>query len=403
MRKCFFVSAFLVVALLFTSTAFGQVSASLSGTVTDPSGAAVVAAAITVENVGTGMVRTTSTDGSGRYQVFSLPAGEYEVHAKKQGFSEEVRKGIELVVGEDATANLTLRLGEISEQVVVTEDAPLINVTTADISGLVGEQQVKDLPLNGRSYDELLTLNPGVVNFTWEKTGGIGVSNSTTANDFAVSGNRPQQNLFLLNGVEYTGAAENNMQPGGASGLLLGVDAVREFNVLRDTYGAEYGKHPGAQVAIVTQSGTNQLHGNVFEFLRNNDLDAREFLRPRLRAALPAQSIWGVGGRAAEKIDHFRVWQLRGLPRKFESDGGNRRPGRGTRSRSARGRARESSSSFSTSGPSPTGPNCCWRTARRAESRCCSPHHCRPFARILERRGSITFSQPKMRWRGSTR
>ena len=86
-------------------------------------------------------------------------------------------------------------------------------------------------------------LNPGVVNFTWEKTGGTGVSNSTTANDFAVSGNRPQQNLFLVNGVEYTGAAENNMQPGGASQDLLGVDAVREFNVLRDTYGAEYGKH----------------------------------------------------------------------------------------------------------------------------------------------------------------
>ena len=136
-------------------------------------------------------------------------------------------------------------------------------MTPADISGLVGEQQVKDLPLNGRSYDELMTLNPGVVNFTWEKTGGIGVSNSTTGNMFSVAGNRPQQNLFLLNGVEFTGAAENNMQPGGASGQLLGVDAVREFNLLRDTYGAEYGKHPGGQVTIVTQSGTNQWHGSA--------------------------------------------------------------------------------------------------------------------------------------------
>ena len=123
----------------------------------------------------------------------------------------------------------------------------------------------------------MLTLNPGVVNFTWEKTGGIGVSNSTTGNNFAVSGNRPQQNLFLLNGVEFTGAAENNMQPGGTSQELLGVDAVREFNVLRDSYGAEYGKRPGAQVLIVTQSGTNQVHGSLYEFLRNNDLDARNF------------------------------------------------------------------------------------------------------------------------------
>ena len=123
----------------------------------------------------------------------------------------------------------------------------------------------------------LLPLNPGVVNFTSEKTGGIGISNSTTGNSFAVSGNRPQQNLFLLNGVEYTGAAENNMQPGGPSQQLLGVDAVREFNVLRDSYGAEYGKQPGGQVIIVTQSGSNQWHGSAYEFLRNNDLDAPNY------------------------------------------------------------------------------------------------------------------------------
>ena len=122
-----------------------------------------------------------------------------------------------------------------------------------------------------------MTLNPGVVNFTWEKTGGTGVSNSTTGNNFSVSGNRPQQNIFLLNGVEFTGAAENNMTPGGTSGQLLGVDAVREFNVLRDSYGAEYGKQPGGQVIIATQSGTNQLHGSVYEFLRNNALDAPNF------------------------------------------------------------------------------------------------------------------------------
>ena len=121
-----------------------------------------------------------------------------------------------------------------------------------------------------------------MVNFTWEKTGGlVGISNSTTANMFSVSGNRPQQNLFLLNGIEFTGAAENNMTPGGASGQLLGIDAVREFNILRDNYGAEYGKKPGGQVSIVTQSGTNQWHGSIYEFLRNNNLDARNYLRCR--------------------------------------------------------------------------------------------------------------------------
>ncbi len=268
----------LVVAVLaFGPMAVAQVSASLSGTVTDPSGAAVVSAAVVVRDMHTEVQRDTATDAAGRYQLVALPVGEYEIRVKKQGFAEEIRRGIQLAVGQDATVDLRLQVGEVSQQITVEADAPPVNVTTADVSGLVGERQVKDLPLNGRSFDELVTLNPGVVNFTAEKTGGIGVSNSTNGNTFAVSGNRPQQNLFLLNGVEYTGAAENNMQPGGTSGQLLGVDAVREFNVLRDSYGAEYGKRPGAQVSIVTQSGTNQWHGSAYEFLRNNDLDARNF------------------------------------------------------------------------------------------------------------------------------
>ena len=206
-----------------------------------------------------------------------FPSGTMTFESISQGFADEIRTGINLAVGEDARVDLTLRLGTSSQQVTVNEDAPLVNVTTADMSGLIGEQQIVSLPLNGRSYDELLTLNPGVVNFTSQKTGGVGVSNSTVGNNFSVSGNRPQQNLFLLNGVEFTGAAENNMTPGGTSQQLIGVDAVEEFNLLRDSYGAEYGKHQGAQVLIVTKSGTNQLHGSLYEFLRNNVLDARNF------------------------------------------------------------------------------------------------------------------------------
>ena len=208
-------------------TASGQVSASMFGVVTDQSGAVLSGTTVTARNLDTGFSRTTLTDESGRYQLFALPVGEYEVRAKKDGFAESVRTGVRLVVGQAADADLTLRVGSVTEEIGVTGDAALINVTTQDISGLVGERQVKDLPLNGRSYDLLLPLNPGIVNFTSEKTGGLGVSNSTTGNNFAVSGNRPQQNLFLLNGVEYTGAGENNMQPGGTSGELLGVDAVR--------------------------------------------------------------------------------------------------------------------------------------------------------------------------------
>ena len=257
-----------------------QVSAVLSGTITDQSGAVVPSATVTATNTETGAVRDTVADGVGHYQISSLPVGQYQIDAKKSGFQETVRTGVELAVNQSATVDLTLQVGESSQQVAVKGDAPIVAVSTTDASGVISQLQVQDLPLNGRSFDELLTLNPGVVNFTWEKTGGVGVSNSTNGNNFAVDGNRPQQNLFLLNGVEFTGAAENNMQPGGTSQELLGVDAVQEFNVLRDSYGAEYGKRPGAQVLIVTKSGTNDFHGSVYEFLRNSALDARNFFDP---------------------------------------------------------------------------------------------------------------------------
>jgi len=258
-------------------SACAQISASIKGIVTDPSGAPVPAATVTTKNTETGALRSAITDDAGRYQIVWLAVGQYEVRVDKAGFQDAIRSGIRLVVGQEASVDLKLQVSAVTAQVRVTGDAPIVNTSTRDISGLVGEQQVKDLPLNGRSYDLLLPLNPGIVNFTWMKTGGTGISNSTTGNNFAVSGNRPQQNLFLLNGVEFTGAAENNMQPGGTSGMLLGVDAVREFNVQRDSYGAEFGKRPGGQVVIVTQSGTNQWHGTAFEFLRNNALDAPNF------------------------------------------------------------------------------------------------------------------------------
>jgi TonB-dependent Receptor Plug Domain len=209
------------------------------------------------------------------------------------------------VVGQDATADMSLKVGQVTEQVKVESDVPVVSTTTQDISGLVGEKEIKALPLNGRSYDLLMTLNPGIVNFTWEKTGGLGVSNSTTGNDFCASGSRPQQNLFLLNGVEFTGAAENNMQPGGPSQNLIGVEAVREFNVLRDSYGAEYGKRPGAQVTIVTQSGTNQWHGSLYEYLRNSALDAPNYFAQGTTPPFQRNQFGGALGAPIQKDKTF--------------------------------------------------------------------------------------------------
>ncbi len=145
-------------------------------------------------------------------------------------------------------------------------------------AGLVDGAQIRDLPLNGRSYDQLLTLNPGVANYSYEKNNNTpGISNSAVGNMFAVSGRRPQENLFLIDGIEYTGSAEINMTPSGTSGELLGVDAIREFNALTDYYPAEYGKRPGAQVLIVDRAGSNEFHGSAYEFLRNSYFDARNF------------------------------------------------------------------------------------------------------------------------------
>jgi hypothetical protein len=276
-RLAFFVLTALISTTFAPFPALAQITASLSGRITDPTGAAIPTATVTATNLETGIARTSRANLSGRYQFLELPIGSYQLRASKSGFADQTRQGILLVVGQDATADLTLQIGPLNQQITVNENVPVVNSSTQEISGLVGEQQIRNLPLNGRSYDLLLTLNPGIVNFTSQKTGGIGVSNSTTGNNFAVSGNRPQQNLFLLNGIEFTGAAENNMQPGGPSQQLLGVESVREFNVLRDSYGAEYGKRPGAQVTIVTQSGTNQFHGSAYEYLRNNALDAPNY------------------------------------------------------------------------------------------------------------------------------
>lgn len=207
----------------------------------------------------------------------ALPLGHYEVVAEKHGFEAEHIVEIRLVVGEQAVVNLKLQPGHVKQVITVKEEAPVVNTTIQSTAGLVGERQLKELPLNGRSYDELMTLNPGIINYTSERSGGIGASPSAVANMFSVSGRRSQGNLFLLNGIKFTSASEMNLTPGCASGELLGVDAVREFNVLSDSYGAQYGKRSGAQVNIVTSSGSNTLHGAAYEFLRNSAFDARNF------------------------------------------------------------------------------------------------------------------------------
>ncbi len=271
-------AAVLILSTLAASQLEAQVvGGTISGVITDATGAALPGAGVVVKNLETGAERKLLSDDVGHYAAPSLAVGSYSVTASKEGFSPATKTGITLVVAQKSEVDIQLRPGEVSQAITVEAEATPVNTSTEQTSGLVGEEQVKDLPLNGRSYDQLITLNPAIVNYTAERSGGVGTSNSAVGNMFAVSGRRPQENLFLLNGIEYTGASEINLTPGGTSGQLLGVDAVREFNVVTDTYGAEYGKRPGAQVSIITASGTNDLHGSLYEFLRNSDLDARNF------------------------------------------------------------------------------------------------------------------------------
>lgn len=251
-----------------------QISGAISGRIEDASGAAVSGATVTATSLETSVARVATTDDAGSFHFVGLPLGAQELKAEKKGFKAAVRKGISLEVGQEVALTLRLEVGEIVQEVVVSEEVPVVNITTPAISGVVGEREVKDLPLNGRSFDALITLNAGTVNYSALKSAQTSTSNGNT---FTVAGRRTSENLFLLNGIEYTGSSQLAVTPGGVSGDLLGIDAVREFNVLTDTYSAEYGKRAGAQVSVVTQSGSNSLHGSVFEFLRNNALDATNY------------------------------------------------------------------------------------------------------------------------------
>ncbi len=267
-----------LVNLSLSRTARAQVvGGTLSGIITDSSGAAVSGAAVLIHNDETGTERRLRTDISGHYAAPSIAVGSYSITVEAAGFAPEHRSGVSLTVGQASDLNLALHVASERQELTVTSVATTVKLSNEQVSGLVTERQVKELPLHGRTYDQLITLNPATVNYTSQRSGSIGTSNSSVGNMFSVSGRRPQDNLFLLNGIEYTGASLINVTPGGTSGQLLGVEAVREFNVVSDTYGASYGKRQGAQISIVTASGTNMPHGSAYEFLRNSALDARNY------------------------------------------------------------------------------------------------------------------------------
>jgi len=241
------------------------------GTVRDPSGAVVARAVVAARNVDTGAARSVTTDETGVYRLSALPVGHYDLRVEASGFKPTTQRGLVLDVAQEEVTNFSLEVGSTSEAILVTGEAPLVNTTTASLGGLVNEQRLAELPLNGRNFLDLTLLQPGilqdtvVVNLGGGTQGAIYSSNGAPiiSNNFLLDGT-PTQTIFGYNGAS-------------AVGTTLGLDGIREYKVITNAFSAEYGMNMGSQMTIVSKGGANQFHGDVFEYLRNRVLDARNF------------------------------------------------------------------------------------------------------------------------------
>ena len=289
--------------------------ASIVGTVTDTSGAAIPDAAIRTTNMGTGAVQNAVSDSQGRFRVQLLPVGQYEVQTEKPGFQTIVRKGVTLSVGSDAVVDFSLPVGQVTQTVTVQGELSQVDTTSSQISTLVDQTQIRELPLNGRNFEQLVLLVPGVTVMQAQTLSpylGFG-------NEFSISGSRSNGQGEYLDGTDI----QSFQQHGSGSGVLgttLGVDAIAEFQVLTNTYGAQFGGNGGV-VNSVSRSGTNAYHGSAYEFLRNSALDARNFFDPPNKPAFHKNQFGATFGGPIKKdkmfffINYEGVRQSTGLTR----------------------------------------------------------------------------------------
>ena len=243
---------------------------SISGTVRDPTGAVVPRAQVVVQEERTGFSRTVMANDEGFYSAPSLPFGRYSVSTAPQGFKKTVSSGLVLHVNENLVVNLTLEIGPVSETVTVSNEAAPVETRSGEVSSLVSEKQVTELPLNGRNYAQLVLMVPGVSPTNGDfHTRGTGLDSFVGA---SVNGNGSNQNLWTVDGV-------NNMDVGSNHTLLVypSIDSIQEFRVERNSFSAEFGQAQGAVINLITKGGTNQFHGTGFEFLRNDVLNASDF------------------------------------------------------------------------------------------------------------------------------
>jgi hypothetical protein len=276
-RKFGLQALLLLLCLGMSAAVHAQVSTvgSVSGTVRDPQGNAIPKAEVTITEEATGLSRNATADDSGIYTFPALPPGRYTITAAPQGFKKTVNSGVDLHVGDKLVLDINLEVGNVSEVVTVTGEAQQVETRSGDVSSLVSSTQVRELPLNGRNYAQLALMVPGVSPVTQSgaggafKTGGTGLDSGV---DMSVNGNGSNQNMWTVDGV-------NNMDVGSNRTLLVfpSIDSIQEFRVERNSFSAEYGQAQGAVVNLVTKGGGNEFHGGIFEFFRNDALNANDF------------------------------------------------------------------------------------------------------------------------------
>jgi len=307
--KCGFI---LFVLFLCSSLAFAQsTSATISGGVTDPSGKFIQGADVEIANDATGVVYSSSTNGSGMYVVPILPPGHYHVQVSKPGFTTIIKADIVLNVQSALALNIVLPIGSTSESVTVDAGSSMINTTDGSVSTVIDQKFVKNLPLNGRSFQDLISLTPGVVTQSPQTGGSV-----QAQGDFSVNGQRTESNYYMIDGVAgNVGAGSANGTGGygqtgsipassalGTTQNLISVDALQEFRVSSSSYSAEYGRMPGGQFSFSSRSGTNTLHGTVFDYLRNNFFDANDWFNDYYGISKPALRQNDFGGTAGGPI-----------------------------------------------------------------------------------------------------
>ncbi len=263
----------LAYALSGAVSLFGQLpTGTILGSVRDSTGAIIPGVTVTARNTATGLVRTTVSNEDGGYRFPALPVGSYEVRAEQSGFKTNVQSGVTLTVGQEAVLNFALQVGAAAETVEVTEQAPLVNTTSGTLSGLVNEDKIQDLPLNGRNYLDLSLMQLGVT----QQRGSLGTAASgATGTLYSSTGAPARSNSYLLDGAVM--ANISGASAASVANTSLGLSGTREFKVVTNSFSAEYGLTMGSVLTIVSKGGTNTFHGEAYEFLRNSAMDAANF------------------------------------------------------------------------------------------------------------------------------